>query len=52
MKKRQFKIKPIESGYGIFLRSMPDRPLQTFPTKKSAQKRLNQYLKNVKEKIR
>lgn len=49
MKKRQFIIKPTESGYGIFLRTMQERPLQTFPTKQSAKKRLNQYLKNVKE---
>ena len=47
MKKSQFTIKPTESGYGIFLKSMPDHPLQTLPTKKSAQNRLNQYIKNV-----
>ena len=49
MNKRQFTIKPIECGYGIFLRATPERPLQKFPNKKSAQKRLNQYIKNVKE---
>lgn len=49
MKKHNFIIKKIECGYGIFLRSMQERPLATFPTKESASHRLNQYLKNVKE---
>lgn len=49
MKKHQFIIKAIENGYGIFLRIMQDRPLATFPTKEAANRRLNNYLKNVKE---
>ena len=49
MKKRNFIIKEIEGGYGIFLRTMRERPLAKFPTKESANSRLNQYLRNVKE---
>jgi hypothetical protein len=47
MKKRNFKIKKIESGYGIFLRNHPERPLATYPTRKAAGSRLSQYIKNV-----
>lgn len=47
IRKSKFKIKKIESGYGIFLRSMQERPLDRFPTKKAAQKRLNQYIRKV-----
>ena len=49
MKKHNFIIKKTEDGYGIFLRTMQERPLAVFPTSESANHRLNQYLKNVKE---
>lgn len=48
MKKQSLLIKQIERGYGIFLRNMPQRPLQIFPNKTSAKARLREYFKNVK----
>lgn len=47
IRKSKFKIRKIECGYGIFLRSMPERPLDRHPTKKSARKRLNEYIRKV-----
>ncbi len=52
MKKHHFIIKHIEDGYGIFLRTMQERPLATFPTKDAAQTRLNQYLKKRKGELK
>ena len=45
--KRKFTIKQIENGYGIFIRTMQERPLDRFPTKKAARKRLNEYIRKV-----
>lgn len=50
MKKRYFIIKPAGNGYGIFLRTMQERPLAVLPTKEAAAKRLNEYIKAVKKK--
>lgn len=49
--KHQFQIKPFKSGYGIFLKSTPDKPLQVFPNIRAAKIRLNKYLTNVKKEI-
>lgn len=49
MKKRNFIIKKTAVCYGIFLRSMQERPLAVFTSKKAAKQRLKQYLKKVKE---
>lgn len=50
MKKRNFIIKQTEDGFGIFIRTMQERPLAVFPTRGAATKRLNEYIKNVNKK--
>lgn len=53
MKRHNFVIKKTADGkYAIALRIAPEHPLARFDTKRAAQKRLNQYLKNVKENER
>ena len=49
MKKNNFIIKKTEGGYGIFLRSMQERPLKVLPTKEDAKRRHKQYLEKLKE---
>lgn len=50
MKRHNFVINKTTDGkFAIALRIAPDHHLARFDTKKAAQKRLNQYLKNVKE---
>ena len=47
--KRIFNIKKTDDGYGIFLRSIPEHPVDWYPTKKAAKKRLNEYIKKVRK---
>ena len=52
MKKRNFVIIKTEDGrYTIALRKYPEHPLDRngFDTKSDARKRLNEYIKRVKE---
>lgn len=52
MKKRNFVIIEMENGrWSIALRKYPDHPLDRngYDTKDGARKRLNEYLKRVKE---
>lgn len=52
MKKRDFKIVKTDDGrYNIAVRIRPNSPLDRngFDTKRDARKRLNEYLKKVKE---
>ena len=52
MKKRDFKIVKTDDGrYNIALRTHPEYPLDEwgFDTKRDARKRLNEYIKRVKE---
>ena len=46
---KKFIIKKAEGGYGIFLRSMQERPLQVLPTRQDAKRRHKQYLRKLKE---
>ena len=53
--KRNFIIIKTENGrYNIALRKHPDHPLNLYgyDTKKDARKRLNEYIKNVKEQTK
>lgn len=55
MKKRNFVIiKTEDGGYNIAIRKYPEHPLDRngFDTKRSAIKRLNEYIKRVKENER
>ena len=52
--KRKFIIvKMSDNRYTIALRKHPDHPLDRngFPSKSSAEKRLNEYIKNVNETL-
>jgi hypothetical protein len=49
IRKSKFRIKKIESGYGIFLRTMQERPIDRYPTKRAAKKRLNEYIRKVNQ---
>lgn len=55
IRKRNFIIIKTENGrYTIALRKHPDHPLNLYgyDTKKDARKRLNEYIKNVKEQCK
>lgn len=55
IRKRNFIITKTENGrYTIALRKHPDHPLDRngYDTKKDARKRLNEYIKNVKEQTK
>lgn len=47
--KRKFIIKQTDDGYGIFIRTMQESPVDWYPTKKAAKKRLNEYIKKVRK---
>lgn len=51
--KRKFIIKQTNSGYNIFLRNAPDHPLDRngFPSRTAAEKRLNEYIRNVNKTL-
>ena len=46
--KKAYVVKKTDGGYGIFIRTMQERPIGKYPTKRIAKKRLNEYVKHLK----